>query len=471
MNALNALFKKNNIFIILAMTIFILDLCYSIKQYQAIKIDGDFAQIVLPSEWYGKVLKDPFGKLAIFDGERYQATNRFTAHFIMRTYFYNAPLFLQNFFSPIESLYLSVTIAKTFIHIAFLFLIAYYSSILIGFNLRNLILGIAISTPFLINGGLYEYYLGFNDKAITYSMFYTLPLIWLMFYYLPIYKKVYLKNEQISVMTIIIYIPLTFLIVLSGPLVAPLILLINFTFFTISFFKIKVINKFKISNVQIFYIIGIIFSLYSIYLGTFNVENDGCKLNVIDRYNALFSGLYQILFMIRYGVLFLYVLIILNLFWLKMYKIPTPIYSILLVFFLISIMYLALLPLGGCRDYRPNIIRRDTLLPILVILLFFITTTSLYLIKNKKYLFLIIWFIFSFVFWKSDVFPYDYDSNILEKKNLVQLSHSTDSCVLLNENFPVFSWNNYYDCNESYVSSQLIFHYKISPRVILYKNK
>ncbi len=463
--------KLEKLFVIIAIIILVIDFAYSTYQYQNTKLDGDFAGIVLPNEWYAKVLDDPFGKSAIIDGNRYQATNRFTSHFVMRTYFYNVPIFLQNFFNPIDSLYLSVTIAKILSHFLFVFLIAYYVTLILGYSKSKHVIAMSIIAPFLINFGLYDYFLGFNDKSITYSMFYTLPIVLMMAYYLPFFKRAYIHSQKISNLFLIIYIPISLLIVLSGPVVAPIMLLLNSTLFVYVVFKNNVYKTLKLSNDLLFYVIGILFSLYSIYLGTFNNENDICNLSISERYIALFKGLHNILFTIKEGVIFLYILIVINFFMIKKFNISLNFNKILLILLSIIILYIFLIPLGGCREYRPLILRRDTFLPILTIILFLISISSVHLLYNKRYLFLILWLPFSIVFWNSDVMPSDYESNNLEKKNLVQLSQSSDSCVLLNENFPVLSWYNTYNCNESYINSQLLLHYKITPRLILYKNK
>lgn len=149
-------------------------------------------------------------------------------------------------------------------------------------------------------------------------------------------------------------------------------------------------------------------------------------------------------------------------------------FIILLFSILLIAAYCFLLPLGGCRDYRPYILRRDTFLPALSVLLFLVSTCSVYILEQKNtrviITFLIPWIIISIFYWSKDSMPVWYDDNELEKKNLYQLQSSTDDCTTLNEGLSVFSWNNYSECNQSRVSSELLLHYRIIDRYRLYKN-
>jgi hypothetical protein len=174
-----------------------------------------------------KYLEDPLGKSAIIHKERYGATNRFAAHYVMHHYFYHVPLLLQKFTNPIESVYLSITIAKLFIHMLFLALIGYFAASLNGFSFYKWILGMLIISPFLITHGPFQNYFCFLDKTITYAMFYTLPLCALMVYYIPIYHYSYLKKQKLPAWLLLIYIPVSLFLVTFGPLTAPLMIIIN----------------------------------------------------------------------------------------------------------------------------------------------------------------------------------------------------------------------------------------------------
>jgi hypothetical protein len=127
-------FQKNkNIFILLTAIIFLFfDLKHSSLQYSKTPLDGDFANIVLPVSGYQTVLSDPLALRSLIQQEKYPATNRFTAHFLMKVYFDNVPFWFQNIYNPIDSLYASITLAKMLIHIGFLFILSLYLATYFG---------------------------------------------------------------------------------------------------------------------------------------------------------------------------------------------------------------------------------------------------------------------------------------------------------------------------------------------------
>ncbi|MFN8417219.1 MAG: hypothetical protein U0U66_12885 [Cytophagaceae bacterium] len=479
-------FLHSRFFWIIAVIILIAELLYATKQYSHTKVDGDFAAIVLPAEWYTKVLEDPLGKSALLDKERYGATNRFTSHYVMHSYFYHVPLLLQKFTNPIESVYLAITIAKLFIHIMFLALVGYYAASFSGFLYKKWLFAMVIISPFLISHGAFIDYYSFLDKTITYAMFYTLPLCTLMLYYIPIYYFSYLKKHPLPKGLLLVYIPISLFMVSFGPLTAPLIIIINGLIFgfllldltaigekrniTIRFSKLVATDKILLTILCV----GFGFSFYSLYLGSFNIENDSCTISIIDRYKGLVKGIYYSFFGYKEGGLYLVVFLGFVL-WLSGKKfIQENLFIILLFSILLIAAYCFLLPLGGCRDYRPYILRRDTFLPALSVLLFLVSTCSVYILEQKNtrviITFLIPWIIISIFYWSKDSMPVWYDDNELEKKNLYQLQSSTDDCTTLNEGLSVFSWNNYSECNQSRVSSELLLHYRIIDRYRLYKN-
>jgi hypothetical protein len=120
-----------------------------------------------------------------------------------------------------------------------------------------------------------------------------------------------------------------------------------------------------------------IFSLYVYYLGTFNVESapNADAPDLLARYKLLFQGIYILLtYMPGLSLLLIYTIIlsfILNRHYKSMYA---PFQKEHLILLAIIIVYIALLPLGGYRPYRPYIIRSDTSLPALAVLFFHLYT-------------------------------------------------------------------------------------------------
>ena len=86
---------------------------YHFAQHYHEPLDGDVADVILPSKRYSEVLTDPFGIQVLLKGKQYAGTNRFFAHQSMRLYMLTVPFGLQYFLDPIESIYWSIAIFKT----------------------------------------------------------------------------------------------------------------------------------------------------------------------------------------------------------------------------------------------------------------------------------------------------------------------------------------------------------------------
>jgi len=68
------------------------------------------------------------------------------------------------------------------------------------------------------------------------------------------------------------------------------------------------------------------------------------------------------------------------------YKINTPEGKTILKLFkwigLFALIYILFLPFGGYRDYRPNILRYDTILPITISLVFIFAKTTIFILRH-----------------------------------------------------------------------------------------
>jgi hypothetical protein len=139
------------------------------------------------------------------------------------------------------------------------------------------------------------------------------------------------------------------------------------------------------TNLSGYFFTAIVWCLVSIYIGTFNIENNN-EFSLSQRYNLLPMGLAQ-LFLVDPGLLLLLVMNGLNLILLRSTNPGTSQQNIIkqawfILFFML--IYLLALPLGGYRSYRPFILRYDTFLPITLMLVFLFARSSLYLITCLK---------------------------------------------------------------------------------------
>jgi hypothetical protein len=140
-------------------------------------------------------------------------------------------------------------------------------------------------------------------------------------------------------------------------------------------------------------------------------------------------------------------------------------------FLLFFVIYVFLLPLGGYRVYRENVIRYDTFLPITVAAIFTYALTSvviLHSMKKNKTLYLgflvLIFFVFNFA--DSPKF----NENKLEKRALNELKNGKNSPVILKTDVALFSWWKYAKPEESELNAQLIYFWKITPTKTRYSN-
>jgi hypothetical protein len=135
-----------------------------------------------------------------------------------------------------------------------------------------------------------------------------------------------------------------------------------------------------------------------------------------------------------------------------------------------------LLPFGGCRSYRPYILRSDTFVPVLTVLLFLLPLSSYWVIsimKKKKqfYAYLFFFGLLCIYFLSVDELPVS--TNDYEKKAmyfLAEKSKSLDHQVVIPYNCTVVSWSPYDNFEQSRNSSLLLYKYGITKKAILFKN-
>ncbi len=369
-----------------------LDLGYTFMQQYARPLDGDMAAIIVPSEHYEAVLESPFGWKALQQDTTYAAPNRFFIHWAMYHYFRQAPLWLQRVASPADSIYLSAAILKTAIHFLLIWLLALYIGGKAQLFSRNWLVPALLATPLFQSGGYYANLMGIVDRSPTYAFFYAFPMVLLLLYYYPAYRVLVQKQPVrpgwagwAGIAGLAVVLPFT------GPLAPGVILVLSLMMalqWAAAFLK-------KTGNGQLpFFQAGLpagygisllalnLLSLYSLYIGTFNIEHQD-SLGILERYAKLPPGLFH-QFTRKPGPAVLLFMILINALLLR-FKVKNEqsrqALSILQWIGLFSLVYLLLLPLGGYRDYRALIIRRDTILPVMLALIYF-WGLSAYLLLN-----------------------------------------------------------------------------------------
>lgn len=475
--------NKKKILIIILGLILISDFTYSFLQYYNTPLDGDMAGGIVPEAGVQEIFNDPFGFGIIVNGEKHPNPNRFFAHLFFRDYFQKVPLLFQKVVNPIESVYYSSATIKIIIQI----LLIYLLSVIISksksiFNSKLVIVAVLLTPLFQAYG--YSSYMGIIDKSITYTFFYGLPLMLLLLFLSNFHS--YINNnsvKRISPIKIIILVLLTIILPFSGPLIPPIILITTILLFI--FYLKKHYNasgyRYLLRNtfinipkdILIFFIPISLLSIYSLLLGTYNSTYQTDVIPIAERYLRLPMGIY-FQFTQKIGFPILFVMIASNIFIIKKYfnnENGQKIINSLKWIGIFSLLWVLLLPLGGYRPYRPNILRFDTVMPI-TICLFYIYGVSTYFllenIKKRKYIYYTVIIVFLIVFVNAD--KSELNENECEKQALMTISNSDKQIVPLKQNCKVISWEPITDYNQSKLNAELLKIWNITDETKLYYN-
>ena len=472
--------------IYLLFILLITDLSYSFVQHLKMPLDGDMAECILPSKELQKIFEDPLGLTVISKNAVYPNPNRFFGQWTYSKYFKHLPSTLQNFVSPIESIYLSCAIAKIIIQIGLLILLAFYITGTRKIFNRSFILSVIIIVPLFQTNG-YRSYMGIIDPSITYTFFYALPCTLLLLFYLPFFNATFHQTNFISnKLGLILLFVFTVFLTLNGPLTPGIVLVISLLYFFYqiksnyhqfvgSSFIFKIIQSLKIIPKAHFSIS--ILSLYSLYIGSHNYNSiyESDNISIYERYIRLPMGLYYLLTQ-KIGFPILLIMIGINAYLINR-KLNNEegikILNLLKWIGIFSLLYILLLPLGGYRNCRPNIISYDTIMPITISLILIYGMSTYFLIKNfnpyflKRYLPVII--VFSIIFTFAD--KPEFSKNDCEKKALEAISLSKDNTVLLEYDCSIMAWGKIEDPAKSELNAQLLEYWGITKKKKLYYQK
>jgi hypothetical protein len=127
-------------------------------------------------------------------------------------------------------------------------------------------------------------------------------------------------------------------------------------------------------------------------------------------------------------------------------------------FFILSFVYILLLPLGGYRSYRFYIIRMDTIMPVTLGMMLFYSFSTFHIIKNVLFRGKVIYYtaviIFSGIFINADTTTEK--QNICEKNALEKISQSKEEIILLDNGCSVMSWGPTKNYRDSEVKTELL---------------
>lgn len=456
----------------------LIDLGYSYVQHLNVPHDGDMVALLLPRIFYQPVLDNPLALPVLFKGEHYANPNRYFAHKAFFVYMRNMPLLLQNGVDAIYSVYMASAIAKTFIQAMLILLLSYYASERIAVKAKYFLLAALLITPFFQSAG-YNGQIGVIDRSITYVFFYAFPLVLFLIYFLPIYRQVLARNKKPISRAWHVVLPfLAIVMALNGPLmpaVAGLMSASVLLYLVRHYLKSRPYITLG-QQIQLAYAAlpkGVFFQLaflafccaYSLYIGTFNAENV-TTYKLSELYSKLFDGLwYELSLQAGFPVLLLSV--IFNLVIITSLpkdadrqKVVTAIKWLLVL----SVIYIALLPFGGYREYRPFLVRRDTIMPVTLALMYLFGTSALYLLFNKKYTYRGVYVLA--VLGVVAFYSFTDQSNLKEDNREVAaqriIANSPDKIVHLEDDCSIMNWGTITDYHYSVEQAQMMKFWNIT---------
>ena len=468
---------------ILLAALLIADLSYSTIQHHHKAIDGDLVAISLPAPHYAEVLQDPIGLKAITEDKEYSGAGRFWAHYTEYKYFQTMPLVLQKWMDPISSIYVAPALLKILVQIVLTLLLAGIVSGTEKFWRKDFLISAMIISPFFIAGGIYYDNFAVIDAAVTYAIAYALMVAVLLMYYYPFFKSaIHGQPLKFSWLQTVFLVLIACTVPFSGPLVQPVVFLISIIVPLIYFYQfrkhapklsVKAYIKSIPLNVVVYLGVITVVCAYSYFVGTFNSENiNNSTVSLIDRYVLLTKGIFNILAPTTgYPVILLFVGI--NWYLLSKHK-EHPQAKILLIAFaaiaLFSLLYLTLLPMGGYRAYRPLIVRRDTLIPINIGLMFIYASSALFLLEHYAGKARTI-FIITVVLFCGHLLVVDQMSDAhyrCERWLIEQIANADRSPVKIKSDCPVLSWSDLNDPAQSAYNAQMLEIWNVTEDVTLY---
>lgn len=442
----------------------IVELIINFLQYYYTPIDGDLVAIALPAEWYSKVLEDPTGLKTISGGELIGGAGRYMAHLTMYTYYHYVPEFLQTFISPIESVYVASAIFKLLTVILLLVAFTLYNKFHFGTKNKIYLLTPILILPLIQYYGFYDV-MRTVDQATTYVFFYLWPVSLFLILYFPIYKWISTGGKQrITSWQLALMVPASVYISLDGPLMPPLFILAGVFSLLIKWSSDKnIVHVFKMIQTRevLFLLFTIIFSFYAYYLSTFNVESvpvPGTP-DLKSRYLLMLQGIYILLTYDAGLSLLLVYTIILTLILLKSnpkdYEAFKKTHLILII---LAMVYIMLLPLGGYRSYRPYVIRSDTSIPALMILMLIFTQVNFLAIQTfrpgiKRIFSFFLPFLLLIYFVRDIRIK---KGNLCEKEGLEIISNAKTDTVRLNNPCNIMSWEPQTNPYFTHFNSQML---------------
>ena len=215
------------------------------------------------------------------------------------------------------------------------------------------------------------------------------------------------------------------------------------------------------------YVLSFTLSIYSLYIGKFNALNIK-DVAILDRYLRLPHGIFEVLFT-KIGFPLLVFMIFINCFLVGRFfsgKSGNELFRVLKWLCIFAFLYLLLLPLGGYRHYRPDIVRYDTFMPITLVIMFFYGYSTLYLFKAMSKRQMLIYIsaivIFLLIFINAD--RPQTEKQQCEMRSLKVFASSLQDVTVLQDDCTIMEYRIINDPGDSRLNARLLYHWNVIDR-------
>ena len=475
--------KRNGHYVLLLLLL--ADLAYSGWQYFNLPLDGDLAAIVWPSPAYSRVLADPLGLQVLLHQDVYAAPNRFFAHKFLYEYFRRIPLLLQFVTSPINSVYAACALLKTGMQALIVYALAVYATNQRSILNKHFLLAAVLITPLFQTAG-YGGQMGMVDISITYAAFYALPVGLLLLFFLPFFREAFYGARPPGALRHAGLLALAAGLALNGPVAPATALVVCLGTLLVRGWRAYRRHPARPRPTRAWRALRALplgwlvpfggFSalcLYSLFIGLNNAENSWVSLPLAERYGRLPLGVYYQLTS-KLGFPLLVLAGLANAYLIRRQGPDAAgrrILAVLKWLGIFALVFVLLLPLGGYRSYREYIIRRDSILPIIVGLAGFFALSGHYLLTTlpvrARRLYAAGMVTVLAIFTVADK-PRPREHNTCERAMLAQLAAAPGPVVALDGDCTVLSWQRITDARDSELQAQLLHYWRVTPAVKRY---
>ena len=475
---------KKYLFPALLALLVLLDLGYTFVQSYQLPLDGDLSPIVVPAPDCLQVLSDPFGWAALTRDEVYVAPNRFFAHTAMISWFKTVPFALQRLIDPISSVYAACALFGVLVQALLLYILGVYISGSYRPG-RRLWVAVALVAPLFQMAG-YNDQMGIIDQCITYTFFYAFPMALLLLLLLPFYQAAFQNRPfRLGWPACLALVGLMVVLAFNGAIITGTVAVL---WACIGLYWVvqqwQAGARFEARDwlgrarqlpwrpLALLGVFGLL-CLYSLFIGLNERESLNHSLPLWQRYARIPAGIawqYR-----KLGMPLLTLAVLANAQLIKRLLPATPgsqqVLHLLRWLGIFALVFLLLLPLGGYREYRALIIRRDAVIPLILGLVFLYGLSTCFLLQHlprrPRRWYLAGAVALSFLYLNADR-KMPYISNACERESLTRLAQATEPLVKLPADCTIMAWEKVTYPQYSELNADLLAYWGITKGKKLY---